>query len=80
MTHLSRLVVSSVKDKFTSRDKLQCRNGAALLASFGKALIKASEFKAIKSSNKQNLLIVLNQTWKAIMSISDIREYLRYEL
>ena len=78
MTHLSRVVVSSAKNKITSvGDKQQCKNGSFLLASFGKALIKATEFKAIDSSNKQNLLTVLNQTWKAIMLISNIEHYLR---
>ena len=76
MTHLSRVVVASAKDKITGGDIQQCKNGSVLLSSFGKALIMASEYKAIISSNKQNLLTVLNQTWKAIMSITNIDHYL----
>ena len=77
MTHLSRVVVSSVKNEITGGvDIKQCQNGPFLLSSFGKSLIMASEFKAITSLNKQNLLTVLNQTWKAIMSIANIEHYL----
>ena len=79
MTNLSRVISSSAKNKITNNesDAEQCKNGSLLLASFGKALVTASEFNAISSSNKQNLLSVLNQTWKAIMLISDIEYYLR---
>ena len=78
MTHLCRVVVSSAKSKISiGGDTEDCKNGSLLLASFGNALIKASELKAITSSNKQNLLAVLNQTWKTIMTISNIDHYLR---
>ena len=79
MTNLSRVVASSAKNKINNAngDTQQIKNGSILLASLGKALIAASEFKAIPSSNKQNLLTVLNQTWKAIMLISNIEYYLR---
>ena len=82
MTNLSRVISSSAKNKITNSeiDVEQCKNGSILLASFGRALITASEFKAIFSSNKQNLLTVLNQTWKAIMLISNIEYYVRYVL
>jgi hypothetical protein len=77
MTHLSRVVVSSAKNKITGGgDTAQSKNGSLLLSSFGNALIMASEFKTITSSNKQNLLTVLNQTWKAIMLITNIEHYL----
>lgn len=80
MTHLCRVIVTSAKGKISKRgvDKQDCKNGSLLLASFGNALIKASEFKAVRSTNnKPNLLGVLNQTWKTIMSISNIDHYLR---
>ena len=80
MTNLSRVISSSAKNKINHSeiDAEQCKNGSILLASFGRALITASEFKAISSSNKQNLLTVLNQTWKAIMLISNIEYYIGY--
>ena len=73
------MVSSTAKNKISNSegDVQQSKNGSLLLESFGKALITASEFKTISSSNKQNLLSVLNQTWKAIMLISDIEHYLR---
>ena len=78
MTHLCRVVVSSAKNKISlGGATVHCKNASLLLASFGNSLIKASEYKAITPSNKQNILVVLNQTWKAIMSISSIDNYLR---
>lgn len=83
MNHLSRVVVSSAKTKISeANDDRKFDTASFLLASFGNALIRSSEqFKAMSAAtnNKQNLLSVLNQAWKTIMSITDINCYLRYE-